>query len=75
MHYVDEGSGEPIVFVHGNPAWSFEFRKLIKEFSPGEPVYCPQIALGSVYPINRLNGRISRQNKRKILIFFLNHST
>ncbi|MEI7648112.1 MAG: alpha/beta fold hydrolase [Methanomicrobiales archaeon] len=33
MHYVDEGSGEPIVFVHGNPAWSFEFRKLIKEFS------------------------------------------
>jgi haloalkane dehalogenase len=25
--------GEPIVFVHGNPAWSFEFRKLIKEFS------------------------------------------
>jgi haloalkane dehalogenase len=33
IHYVDEGSGEPIVFVHGNPAWSFEFRKLIKEFS------------------------------------------
>ena len=29
MHYVDEGSGEPIVFVHGNPAWSFEFRHLI----------------------------------------------
>jgi len=33
MHYADEGTGEPIVFVHGNPAWSFEFRKLIKEFS------------------------------------------
>ncbi|WP_419922010.1 alpha/beta fold hydrolase [Candidatus Poriferisodalis sp.] len=31
MHYVDEGSGEPIVFVHGNPAWSFEFRHLIAE--------------------------------------------
>jgi len=29
MHYVDEGSGEPIIFVHGNPAWSFEFRHLI----------------------------------------------
>ena len=29
MHYVDEGSGPPIVFVHGNPAWSFEFRHLI----------------------------------------------
>ena len=31
MHYVDEGAGAPIVFVHGNPSWSFEFRHL----SPG----------------------------------------
>lgn len=30
MHLVDEGAGEPIVFVHGNPAWSFEFRHLVK---------------------------------------------
>ena len=30
MHFVDEGEGESIVFVHGNPAWSFEFRHLIK---------------------------------------------
>ena len=29
MHYIDEGWGEPIVFVHGNPTWSFEFRHLI----------------------------------------------
>ena len=29
MHYVDEGADDPIVFVHGNPAWSFEFRHLI----------------------------------------------
>ena len=26
MHYIDEGQGEPIVFLHGNPSWSFEFR-------------------------------------------------
>ena len=31
MHYVDEGEGEPLVFVHGNPAWSFEFRHPIRE--------------------------------------------
>ena len=31
MHFVDEGAGEPIVFVHGNPSWSFEFRHLIKD--------------------------------------------
>lgn len=30
MHFVDEGSGDPVVFVHGNPSWSFEFRHLIK---------------------------------------------
>ena len=30
MHFVDEGSGEPVAFVHGNPARSFEFRHLVK---------------------------------------------
>jgi pimeloyl-ACP methyl ester carboxylesterase len=30
MHYVDEGDGEPVVFVHGTPTWSFEFRSLIR---------------------------------------------
>jgi haloalkane dehalogenase len=29
IHYVDEGVGTPIVFVHGNPSWSFEYRHLI----------------------------------------------
>ncbi len=33
MHYIDEGSGAPLVFVHGIPAWSFAFRTLIKRFS------------------------------------------
>jgi haloalkane dehalogenase len=28
-HYVDEGQGEPVVMVHGNPTWSFFFRGLI----------------------------------------------
>lgn len=33
MHYVDEGTGDPIVMIHGNPGWSFEFRNIIKELS------------------------------------------
>ena len=33
MHYVDEGQGDPIVMVHGNPGWSFEFRKVISALS------------------------------------------
>lgn len=31
MHFVDEGLGEPIVMVHGNPGWSFEYRNIIKK--------------------------------------------
>ena len=30
IHYVDEGSGEPVLFVHGTPSWSFEFPHLIR---------------------------------------------
>ena len=33
-HYIDEGVGEPLVMIHGNPTWSFYFRALIREFSP-----------------------------------------
>lgn len=33
MHYVDEGEGEVILFVHGTPAWSFLYRDFIREFS------------------------------------------
>jgi len=29
MHYVDEGEGPPILFCHGNPTWSFLYRKVI----------------------------------------------
>ena len=33
MHYIDEGRGEPVVMVHGNPTWSFLYRHLIKGLS------------------------------------------
>ncbi len=32
-HYVDEGAGEVLLMVHGNPTWSFAFRNLIKDLS------------------------------------------
>lgn len=34
LHYLDEGSGEPVVMVHGNPTWSFYFRGLVEALSP-----------------------------------------
>lgn len=33
LHYIDIGKGDPIVFVHGNPDWSFSYRGIIKELS------------------------------------------
>ena len=29
VHYIDEGSGPPIMFCHGNPTWSFLYRDII----------------------------------------------
>jgi pimeloyl-ACP methyl ester carboxylesterase len=29
VHYVDEGKGPTLLFLHGNPAWSFQWRELV----------------------------------------------
>ena len=29
-HYLDEGDGETLLFLHGNPTWSFYYRTLIQ---------------------------------------------
>ncbi len=29
VHYVDAGRGDPLLFVHGGPAWSFTWRDVI----------------------------------------------
>jgi len=34
MHYLDEGKGETVLMVHGNPTWSFYFREAVKALSP-----------------------------------------
>lgn len=38
---VDEGEGEPLVFVHGNPSWSYLYRNLISSFSPSYRCIAP----------------------------------
>jgi len=32
MNYVDEGKGEVLLMLHGNPTWSYLYRHFIKEF-------------------------------------------
>jgi len=29
IHYVDEGTGDALLLLHGNPSWSFLYRKII----------------------------------------------
>ncbi|MCH7583248.1 MAG: alpha/beta fold hydrolase [Acidobacteria bacterium] len=29
IHYIDEGTGRPVVLFHGNPDWSFLYRKIV----------------------------------------------
>ena len=41
MHYVDEGQGQTILMVHGNPTWSFYYRRLISHFSKEYRVVVP----------------------------------
>jgi haloalkane dehalogenase len=41
LHYVDEGEGEIVVAVHGNPSWSFYYRELIKDLRGDHRVIAP----------------------------------
>ena len=33
VHYIDEGEGETLLFIHGTPSWSFEWRECIRALS------------------------------------------
>ena len=41
MHYVDEGQGDPVLMVHGNPSWSFYYRDLISALQASHRVIAP----------------------------------
>jgi haloalkane dehalogenase len=41
LHYVDEGAGPPVVLVHGNPTWSFFYRRLIARLAPAYRCLAP----------------------------------
>src|SRR3954452_2002165 len=45
MHYVDEGEGEPILLLHGEPTWSYLWRNIIPQL-PGRKVAPDLIGFG-----------------------------
>jgi cis-3-alkyl-4-acyloxetan-2-one decarboxylase len=40
-HYINEGEGEPVVMVHGNPSWSFYYRNLVQALSKNHQCIVP----------------------------------
>ena len=33
IHYVDEGEGDPVLMIHGQPTWSYLYRNIIPEIA------------------------------------------
>ena len=43
QHYLDEGEGEPVLLLHGEPTWSFLWRKVIPPLARGARVVAPDL--------------------------------
>ena len=43
MSYVDHGQGRPVVFVHGNPTWSYLYRHLIRDIGRTNRCVAPDL--------------------------------
>lgn len=41
MHYVDEGQGDPVLLLHGEPTWSYLYRKMIPPLAAKYRVIAP----------------------------------
>lgn len=41
MHYVDEGRGDPVLMLHGQPTWSYLYRKMIPLVAAEHRVIAP----------------------------------
>ena len=45
LHYLDEGEGRPVGCVHGEPTWSYLYRKMLPPLvAAGNRVICPDYA-------------------------------
>lgn len=61
MHYVDEGTGQPIILIHGEPTWAYLYRKFIPVLSRHFRVIAPdhmgfgksETPLGADYTLDR----------------------
>jgi cis-3-alkyl-4-acyloxetan-2-one decarboxylase len=64
MHCLDEGEGDPVVMVHGNPTWSFYYRDLVRALSPTRRCVVPDhigMGLSDKPPDERYPYRLARR--------------
>jgi haloalkane dehalogenase len=43
MHYIDEGKGDPILCLHGEPSWCYLYRKMLPTLTKGNRVIAPDL--------------------------------
>ena len=43
MHYIDEGEGDPVLFLHGNPTSNYLWRNIIPYLTPHARVIAPDL--------------------------------
>ena len=68
IHYVDHQGGdgaEPVLMVHGNPTWSFYYRRLLK--SVGDSGRAIAVDMFPITDADRGSGGIDFQLKIQIL--------
>ena len=69
-HYLDEGRGEPLLLVHGNPTWSFYWRELVKPLRERHRLIVPDhIGCGLSDKPRRYDYRLARHidNLRRLI--------
>ena len=72
MHYVDEGEGEPIICLHGQPTWSYLYRNFIPTLSKTHRVIAPDMMGYGKSETNRRNTKcyVYLPYTKSISIFF-----
>jgi haloalkane dehalogenase len=71
MHYVDEGEGEVVLCLHGEPSWSFLYRKMIPVFAKKHRAVVPDfIGFGKSDKFTEMD-EYSFQMHRDTLVEFL----
>ena len=43
LHYLDEGAGDPVLLLHGEPTWSFLWRRLVPPLAGHRRVIAPDL--------------------------------